>query len=235
MVKKNWIRIKWYGLPSFRYLFIVMPDGRRAIVDHWSGLNILHYIPIIRRRQKFNVYFIPNGEDISDWGKYLTSEMTMVSRTASVSTGIFFARLFGGGAIGAVTIALIKLLEKPLDTTLKFFHIAPSIFILFSAFSLWGITNFVSKKRIHHKIPLKNFELREKLIQLKFKDFIFNSIIGSSLLILIVLILQLGNDYNTNVVVAFTVLTWLMLIAYTGIGRTADLYILDNTGDYNGK
>ncbi|WP_339011749.1 hypothetical protein VNN36_07695 [Lactococcus garvieae] len=212
-----------------------MPDGRRAIVDHWAGMNILNYIPFIRKRQKFNVYFIPEGTDISDWEKYLTSEMKMVARTATISSGIFFARLFGGGVIGAVAIGFLKLLEEPLETALRFFHISPSIFILFSAFSLWVLTNFVSQKRIHHKIPLKNFELRRNLVQLKSQDFIFNATIGSSLFILIVLILQLGNQYNTNIVVALTVLTWLMFFAYAGISRTSDLYILDNTGEYNAK
>ncbi|WP_251712536.1 hypothetical protein [Lactococcus ileimucosae] len=233
MVKKKWVRIKWCGLPSIRYLFIVMPDGQRAIVDHWPGTNIFNYLPIVRKRRKFNVYLIPNEMDISEWEKYLTSELDMMSSATKALTGTFLARILGVGAVGTVMIGLLNLFEKPLDTTLKFFHIPPSIFIVISSFLMWVIANFISKQAIQKKIPLERFELRRKLIQLKFKDFIFSAGIGIFVIGIIFLLLALGNNYNTNGIVVLTILTWLGLFAYAGILRTADLYILESTGESN--
>lgn len=233
MVNKKWVRIKWYGLPSIRYLFIVMPNGERAIIDHWSGINILNYIPFVRRRQRFNAYIIPKETDISDWEKYLISELDMVSATTKIVTGSFLLKILGGGVIGVGIIGLLNLGEKPLDMLLKFFHIPPSIFIVVLSFLLWIFSNFISKRSIQNKIPLKNFELKEKFIQLKFKDFIFSTGIGLFVIGIIFLLLILGNNYNTNGVVVLTFLTFLGVFAYAGILRTADLYINYGKGKEN--
>ena len=142
-------------------------------------------------------------------------------------------RILGGGVIGAGIIGLLNFGEKPLDTALKFFHISPSIFIIVLSFLLWTFSNLISKKNIQKKIPLINFELREKSIQLKFKDFIFSTGIGLFAIGIIFLLLILGNNYNTKGVVVLTVLTWLSFFAYAGILRTADLYINYDTGENN--
>lgn len=153
MVNKKWVRIKWYGLPSIRYLFIIMPNGERAIIDHWSGINILNYIPFVRRYQRFNAYIIPKETDISGWEKYLTSELDMVSVTTKIVTGSILLKLLGGGIIGGGIIVLLNLAENPLNMLLKFLHIPPSIFIVVLSLSLWLFSNFISKRNIQKKIP----------------------------------------------------------------------------------
>lgn len=99
MTKRKWISVKWAGLPSIRYFFLTLPNGQRIIVDNWSGFRILHYIPFIRKYQKFDAYFIPDDIDISDWEHLLVSEYDMVWGAAKVSGRIFVLRLVAGSLL----------------------------------------------------------------------------------------------------------------------------------------
>lgn len=228
MVKKKWIRVKWAGLSSVRYFFLTLPDGQRIIVDHWSGFRFLHYIPFVRRTQKFNAYFIPVSEDISGWENILINENDMVWGAAKVAGGSFVLKLLAGGIISGGIIGLFKLLGKPIVNILKYFHIPSLIFIIIFSFSLWWLTNFISKQNIKKKIPMEKFQLEKEVIKVQFKDILVSIGIGIFIVGIIFFLLILGTKYDSNIIVTLIILTWLGFWGYDGILGTADLYIIDD-------
>lgn len=235
MTKRKWISVKWAGLPSIRYFFLTLPNGQRVIVDNWSGFRILHYIPFIRKYQKFDAYFIPDDIDISDWEHLLVSEYDMVWDAAKVSGRIFVLRLVAGGTIGGVILGLFEMLGKPLINMLKFLHIPSFVFIIIFSFLLWWLTNYVSNVNIKKKIPIKRFDFQEKIIKIKFRDLLFSIGINIFVIGIIFFLVILRMDYSDEMIIGLIFLTWMAFFAYSGIIRTADLYITYNEEIENGK
>jgi hypothetical protein len=235
MVDKKWIQVKWYGLPSIRYLFLILPSGQRVIVDHWSGFRPLQYIPFISKYQKFDAYFIPDDSDISDWESLLVSELDMVWGAAKTAGGNVLFKLLGGGTIAGVIIGSFELLEKPLATLLKFLHVPPFIFIVLFSFLLWWALNVWGKKSIKKRIPIEQFQFKEKIIRVKFKDWMM-SITKYGYIIFIVFALSIaGTTYNNTIMIGLIILTFLAFFLNSGIPRTADLCIKYNEERENGK
>ncbi|MCT0080665.1 hypothetical protein [Lactococcus lactis] len=224
MVNKEWVRVKWQGLPSVRYFFLTLPNGQRVIVDHWSGFRPLLYIPFIRGTQKFDAYFIPENEDISEWENLLVSEIDMVWGAAKVAGGGFILKLLAGGVIGSIIIGLFMLLGSPLANMLKFLHIPPLIVIVICSFLLWWWANSIRTKTIK-QIPFERFELKTKVIQIKFKDWLSSIAKLGYTSGVILFLLILGTNYDTPAVLILIPLVFLAFFVNGGILRTADVYI----------
>lgn len=228
MVKKEWIQVKWFGLPSIRYLFLVLPSGQRVIVDHWSGFRLLHYFPFARKFQKYDAYFIPNSIDISDWEPLLVSEYDMIWRTAKIAGGNLIFKLLGGSAIGGIVIGLFELLENSLAELLKIFHIPPFIFILFFSFLMWSVVNVMGEKNIKKKIPLDQFEYKKKVINIQFKDFMMSATKYGYTIFIIFALIIVGTKFSSTMSIGMMILTFLAFLLNEGIVRTASLYINKN-------
>jgi hypothetical protein len=225
MVKKKWERVKWFGLPSFRYLFLVLPNGQRVIIDYWCSFRLLHYIPFVSRYEKFDAYFIPSSSDISEWEHFLVSEYDMVWGAAKVSGTVFLSKILGGGVISAGIIGLFALVDKPLVSILKFLHVPPFVFIVFISLLFWWAINIIAKKSIKKKIPIDQFEFRKKIIGIKFKDFMMSiTKVGYTIFIIFLLII-VGTNYSNPMIVGLILLTFLAFFLNGGILRTADVYI----------
>ncbi|GHU39028.1 hypothetical protein FACS1894192_11890 [Bacilli bacterium] len=225
MVKQKWTQVRWFGLPSIRYFFLVLPSGQRVIVDHWSGFRLLYNIPFIRKYQKFDAYFIPSSEDISDWENLLVSELDMVNRGAKIAAGNFFVKLLGGGAIIGAVFAVLIALGSPIVEMCEYLHIPLSLISILISFGILILSNIISKKNIEKKIPLKNFEFYEKKIQINFKDVFMIFAQWGLVIFSLFALLLLSQHYDADAFVYITFFTWFALLGYTGIIRTANLYV----------
>ena len=112
MVNKKWVRLPWFRLTSTRYFYTVLPNQQRIIVDYGSGFPNLLGLPYINRTKKYDIYLIPDDEDISSLDKYLVSEYSMVWRSVKISGGTLLAKVFGGGVLATVVLVGFQLLFK---------------------------------------------------------------------------------------------------------------------------
>ena len=228
MVNKKWVRLPWFGLTSTRYFYTVLPNQQRIIVDYGSGFPNLLGLPYINRKKKYDIYLIPDDEDISSLDKYLVSEYSMVWRSVKISGGTLLAKVFGGGVLATVVLVGFQLFGNPILELSRIIHVSPGVFPILLGFGCWLSVKLIAKHNMKKRLDIDKFPLKAKAIQIRLKDWL-SKIASICLTVFAIFFLMLfWNDHEGTSITIITILIWFAFLSNTTIMKTSDLYINKN-------